>query len=218
MVAFWPSQTGQFEADISLRTSLGTVATTLAGNGFGPLAVLSGNTFFRDQIRFPESEGLASQQSTLTLHSAGQDPLAIEGIVAKGPFREKNTCPKKLAAGKDCSITLSSHPKSYDDQSGSLTIRNNAPGGPERYVVTGDAEESYAEASPASVNFGIVNAGDQPTLSVTVGNVESATLITSISVSGPFTDTTDCSRQRLDLRRVSSDGPGRHQVHRTSPR
>jgi hypothetical protein len=63
-----------------------------------------------------------SSTKTVTLTNKGSDVLAINSLVATGDYSQTNTCGTTLAAGANCTITLTFTPSATGTRSGDLTL------------------------------------------------------------------------------------------------
>jgi hypothetical protein len=69
-----------------------------------------------------------SSAMNLTLTNEGGAALAVTSIAASGPFAETNTCGSSVAAGANCSISVTFSPTQAGQLSGSVTVTDNAGG------------------------------------------------------------------------------------------
>jgi hypothetical protein len=123
----------------------------------------------------------AAQKATLT--NVGSTSLGITSISVKGQFVESGTtCGSSLAAGANCTISLTFNPTTDGAQTGTLTVVDS--GGSQFVTLSGTA--TPLKFTPASVNFGSVKVGTTSApKSVTVANVGITTLtLTSIAIGG----------------------------------
>jgi Bacterial lectin/Divergent InlB B-repeat domain/Abnormal spindle-like microcephaly-assoc'd, ASPM-SPD-2-Hydin len=102
-------------------------------------------------------------------------------------FITLNLCPKTLAAGKSCvmTITFIAGPF-YGQQNAALTITDSAAGSPQTVQLTANVINPQASLSPSSLSFGTVSTGTATaSKSVTLSNPGGTTLsITGIALSG----------------------------------
>ncbi|HVT96464.1 MAG TPA: choice-of-anchor D domain-containing protein [Acidobacteriaceae bacterium] len=120
----------------------------------------------------------------VTIH----DPLIA--IVKGGNSKEfvtLNLCPKSLAAGKSCvmTVTFIAGPY-YTPQTATLTINDSAAGSPHTVPLTATVINPIAKFSTGSLNFGKVKTGTTSSpQSVTITNTGATSLtISNVSVSG----------------------------------
>ena len=198
-VAFKPTLNGTRTGSLFVSdNSPGSPHTvSLTGTGVGPDAMLSAGTLnFSDQ-----PVGTTSGPQIVTLTNDGSASMTIAGIQTIGGFADTTKCGASLAAGMNCTISVTFQPTATGVNSGALTISDNAPGSPQTVTLIGDAVKGPAPVaylSPTTLTF-----GPQPvsttslTQSITVTNTGNATLdITQYSNTGPFTvGSTNCGTQ-----------------------
>ena len=66
--------------------------------------------------------GVASEPQTATVTNVGTGVVTIEGITASGDFTQTNNCPKSIAAGASCTISVVFKPSATGIRSGSVSI------------------------------------------------------------------------------------------------
>ena len=101
-------------------------------------------------------------------------------------FVEVNQCPKSLAGGSHCtiSVTFIAGPF-YAPQTATLSIMDDAPGNPQTVTLTATVIDPVASFSPSSLSFGTQTAGTSVTKTVTLTNPGATTLsITGMTVTG----------------------------------
>jgi hypothetical protein len=77
--------------------------------------------------------------TTLNLTNCGNAQLTISHIAVDGIFKETDTCQAPIDPGQKCVITLTFHPTSRGNFSGSLTISDNAPIQPTKFPIQATA-------------------------------------------------------------------------------
>ena len=108
-----------------------------------PTATLSvkgapGACFPAPSISFgDQAVGTASAAQTITLSNTGSAGLRIVGIAVALPSSETNTCGSGLAAGATCTIEVTFAPTAGGDFSSSVSITDNANGGPQSVTLSG---------------------------------------------------------------------------------
>jgi len=70
--------------------------------------------------------GTPSMPETVTLLSAGSQPLSVASIIAGGDFTETNNCGTVLASGSTCTVSVVFNPSGKGSRDGTLTIASNA--------------------------------------------------------------------------------------------
>jgi hypothetical protein len=143
----------------------------------------------------------------ITVTNIGTAPLTVNqpllSIVKGGNSNEfvaVNLCPKPLAAGKSCTITIAfvAGPF-YTAQTATLEIMDNAPGSPQPVALSALVIDPLASFSPTSLSFGTVKHATSSTLNVTLSNPGGTPLIFSgagINVTGAnakyFVESNNC--------------------------
>jgi hypothetical protein len=81
--------------------------------------------------------GTTSGGKTVKLTNRGQGALTIAGITTTSSYSQTNNCGTSLGANKSCTITVKFTPSSLGIQSGTLSIKDNAAGSPQKVSLTG---------------------------------------------------------------------------------
>lgn len=164
----------------------------------GPTAVLSSPT-----LSFgPQQVGTTSAAQTFTLTNNSSTALSISSIAASSNFAATNTCGSSLAAGANCTISVTFGPTTFGPLTGTITISDNAASGSSQTVkLSGKGYSGAVSLSPTSLAFGNQLVGTTSAAqTVTVTNTSSAPLIiVSVASSTHFTATTDCPLQPSTL-------------------
>jgi len=144
---------------------------------------------------------------TVTVTNTGSSALTITGpliaIVQGGNSNEfvtVNLCPKSLAAGKSCTITVTFNAGPYyTPQTATLKITDSASGSPQSVMLSATVIDPVAKFSATSLSFGTVktNSGTA-TKSVTLTNSGGTALaMPTFSITGAdpadFSQTDTCS-------------------------
>jgi hypothetical protein len=142
---------------------------------------------------------------TVTLTNTGTAPITINdpilSIVRGGDSSEfiaLSLCPRPLAGGKSCTVTIFflAGPY-YTPQTATLQIMSNAPGSPQPVALSATVINPRATFNPTSLNFGTIKHGTSASMNVTLSNTGATPLsLTGISVTGTnaayFTQTNAC--------------------------
>ena len=193
-VTFKPTQTGARTGTLTITDNATNSPQTvqLSGTGIAPAAALSPTTLpdFGSVL-----VGQTSAAQTLTLTNSGTATLTISGITASGDYAATNTCNGSLAAGTNCSISVTFTPTQTGARTGTLTIADDAAGSPQTVALSGTGlTPAAAVLSQASLSFGS-QATDttSPAQTVVLSNPGQAPLaISSIAISGDFAQTNNC--------------------------
>jgi Abnormal spindle-like microcephaly-assoc'd, ASPM-SPD-2-Hydin len=196
-ITFTPTAAGMQSGNITITDSAVGSPQQISLTGTGSTAPIvslsSGSLTFGSQVLNTTS---AAQAVMLT--NTGTASLSITSTVASGDYAQTNTCGASVAAGANCTISVTFTPTATGTRTGAITITDNAAGSPQSVNLTGTGVPAAAPVvslSPASLTFGNQQIGTTSTAqSVTLSNTGNATLnITSIVPSGDYADTTTCA-------------------------
>ena len=196
-VTFTPTAAGTRTGALTITDNSGNVvgstqSVQLTGSGQAvPVASLSTST-----LTFAaQSIGAASAAQSVTLTNTGSAPLIISAVTAGGDFSQINTCPTSIAAGANCTISVTFTPTASGNRFGSVTIADNATNSPQTISLSGIGTPT----PQASLSAAILGFAGQPISStsaaqtVTLSNTGDATLnIASIAATGDFAQTSTC--------------------------
>jgi hypothetical protein len=208
-VKFAPTVGGSVTGTISIITNAWgpTISISLSGTGTGtaPVDGLSPTSLaFGNQ-----PVGTTSTAQTATLSNTGNAALSITSLVLAGTnasnFAQTNTCGSSVAAGANCTISVTFTPSASGSRTASVSITDNATGSPQTVSLSGTGTQTagtgsaaLASLSPTSLAF-----GNQPidmtstAQTVTLSNTGNAALsITSLALTGTnasdFAQTNTC--------------------------
>ncbi|HEX5234676.1 MAG TPA: choice-of-anchor D domain-containing protein [Silvibacterium sp.] len=142
--------------------------------------------------------GGSSGAKTVTFTNNQSAGLAISSITAGPDFAVSSTtcptAPTQVAAKASCTVSLIFRPTSTGKKSEPLTFNDNAASSPQTAVLSGTGTAGTLEFSPGSLNFAATGEfSTSPTQTSTLTNMStSAVTLTSITVSGAFTQTNNC--------------------------
>src|SRR5438876_110504 len=154
-VTFTPTAEGTRTGSVSIsdNASGSPQAVTLTGTGLAPLVSLSPTTLtFSSQ-----TVGTTSSPQNVTLTNTGNSSLSITSITISGDFAQTNTCGSTVAAGANCSISVTFTPTTTGTRTGVVTITDNATGSPHSVSLSGTGTIGTAPAvslSTTSLTFG----------------------------------------------------------------
>jgi len=117
-----------------------------------------------------------SAAMNVTLTNEGSAELAITSIAATGPFAETNTCGSSVAAGANCTISVTFSPTQSGQLSGTVTVTDNV----------GGASSVTQTVGLQGVGTDFALAMTPATASLTAGQSETFTL--TLTPSQDFTD------------------------------
>jgi hypothetical protein len=128
-----------------------------------------------------EPIGFSTTPRVVTLTNTGKSAITISSMVPKYGFSETNTCGKSVAAGAQCSISISFSPTHVETYTGNLTITDSDGTSPQIITLTGTGTGSpKVEMSVHSISFGgVVYETPSSDHTVTFTNTGSAPLTIS---------------------------------------
>ena len=206
-VTFTPSANGGRSASVTVsdNASGSPQSVALSGTGVTPAPAVTLNP---TSLSFGNQDvGTTSAAKSVTLTNSGTAALTISSIAVSGinagDFAQTNSCPlspSTLAAGANCTMSVTFSPSATGSRSASVTISDNATGSPQTVALlgTGTVSAPAMTLNPTSLSFGNQNVGTTSAAkTVTLTNSGTAALtITSISVTGTnagdFAQTNTC--------------------------
>ncbi|GAA1527679.1 hypothetical protein GCM10009827_050930 [Dactylosporangium maewongense] len=136
-----------------------------------------------------------SDWQTVLVTNTGTGPATVSGITATGDFTRTTTCGAVIAAGANCTVTVTFHPAAAGNRTGSLTV---AYGGSSASVALSgkgvSAGTATLTANPASLSFAATTVGSfSGAQAVTISNTGTAAAsVASITVAGDYTIASGC--------------------------
>lgn len=134
----------------------------------------------------------ALKDRNVTVKNIGTSPVTISSVsltlgsgTNNGDFTFVNLCPKTLAVGKSCIISVVFFAGNIGTLSATLNVNDNAAGSPQQVSLSANVINPKASYNPGSLHFGSVPIGNNSTLDVTLTNTGTTALdITSIGITG----------------------------------
>ncbi len=169
-VLFTPADTTDY------NTASKTVSLTVTA---GPLASVTPATLSFGTVYL---DGITTKNVTVT--NIGTAAMTVNGpilSIVKGgnsnEFVEVNQCPKSLAIGKSCTISISfvAGPF-YSPQTATLSIMDNSPVNPQTIALSATVINPQASFSPTSLSFGNQSVNTSVTKTVKLTNSGATTL------------------------------------------
>jgi hypothetical protein len=190
-VTFTPAATGTRTASVSIADNAAgsPQLVSLTGTGSAPVAGVTPTslTFTSQNL------GTTSASQTVTLNNTGNAALSISGIAFNGAdpgdFAETTTCPSSLAAGDNCTLSVTFKPAASGTRTASLNITDNSnevTGSVQSVTLTGTGTGPTVSLSSSTLPFGSqTQSTTSAAQSVTLTNTGNASLtITGITVTG----------------------------------
>jgi len=176
-------------SDIWSATVIAFKGAASAGTGTGAVASLSPTSLtFASQV-----VSATSAAQTITLNNTGNSALSISSIALTGTnasdFAQTNSCGASVAAGTNCTISVTFKPTAGGTRTAAVTLTDNATGSPQTVSLTGTGTSAgpAASLSPTSLAFGNQQPIDvtSSAQTVTLSNTGNAALsITSLALTG----------------------------------
>ena len=154
-VIFKPSVTGNRAASVTItdNASGSPQGVSLTGTGIAPTVTLAPTSLnFANQLLTTTSSA-----QTITLTNRGTATLNIASIAIaganSGDFAQTNACPAssaKLAAGANCTISVTFTPSVTGNRTASVSITDDASGSPQSIALTGMGTDFSLDAASGS--------------------------------------------------------------------
>jgi hypothetical protein len=204
-VTFTPKASGALTASMAIADNAAgsPQKATLSGTGTVPVAGLSPTslTFSGTTV------GTSAATKNITLSNTGGARMTLTGITISGTgatsFSQTNTCAQGVAAGSNCSITVTFSPKASGALSATVNVTDNASGSPQKVTLTGTGTTPTVSLSPTSLSFSSTAVGSSAaTKTVILKNTGAGTLLLNgagqgISMTGTnatsFSQTNNCA-------------------------
>jgi hypothetical protein len=139
-VAFRAKARGTRTASLSISDNATGSPQNVALSGTGTVVSLSATS-----INFgTETVGKTSAPNTLTLTNTAQTALSIQSITITGAnpgdFAQTNTCGTRIAAGANCSVSVTFTPTKKGSRSASVSIADSGGGSPQTVSLLGTGD------------------------------------------------------------------------------
>lgn len=121
----------------TLLTLMFSLACSSSSNSTGSSTAAS-VTFSPTTLNFSnQAAWSASAPQTITLTNSGTETLTIASITSTGDFSSTNTCGSSVAAGANCTISVTFTPSTEGAHSGSLNVSDNTATGTDTAALSG---------------------------------------------------------------------------------
>jgi len=191
-VYFQPTQIGRRSGTLTIVDNDVTSPQLVPLSGMGGDVILSPNAYPGLNFHIVRVNSTSNPQ-TMTLTNTGTSALPITSVATVGEFTQTNTCGGSLAAGGQCSISVSAAPTTSGMLYGNLVITDADPTSQQMERLT--AVATAVVLAPSTLNFGsvAVNTTSSPQ-TITVKNVSSTALnLGTVQSTTYYGDTTTCS-------------------------
>jgi hypothetical protein len=125
---------GDHRNDIAVADYLGNAVITLLNTGLARFSPTTPLNFDKQAV------GTTSAPQTVTLTNAGKAELKIASMKAAGQFAMTSTCEKSVAAGANCTISVTFSPKTQGPKSGTVLIVDSASSKPQVIELSGTGD------------------------------------------------------------------------------
>jgi hypothetical protein len=154
-VTFAPTAPGTRTASVTItdNASDSPEAVRLTGTGAVPTVAFSATSLNFSSV----AVGSTGAAQILTMTNTGNGTLTISSVAVTGfnmsDFAQTNTCDTSVAAGSNCTISITFSPTAMGTRTASLTATDNASGSPQSVTLTGTGLVPVASISPSSIVF-----------------------------------------------------------------
>jgi|HubBroStandDraft_6_1064221.scaffolds.fasta_scaffold04044_7 phospholipase C len=105
--------------------------------GIGTALNISPNT-----LKFgAQKVGTTSPPQTITINNTGKIPILFSGLVPVGDYAQTNTCGSSLAAGAQCTVSVTFTPLVTGSDNGILNSNTNDTASPQQLVLSGSGTQ-----------------------------------------------------------------------------
>ena len=181
---FAPASSGSASGSITVSSNAPGSPTTVALSGTGTQGALSASP---SSFNFGNVQvgGTGSQTIRLTNSGTASVTVSSAGISGPGFSISGLTASQTIGAGQTATLTASFSPASAGIAAGSIAIASNAPGSPLSIALSGTGAQPQLSATPSSVAFSNVAAGNTNSQTITIKNGGNSDLtISQASASG----------------------------------
>jgi hypothetical protein len=131
--------------------------------------------------------GSASPSQTVKVTNSSTAAVTVNSITFTGDYSDANTCGSSIAAGANCTVSVTFTPTAAGTRTGTLAMSLST--GAQTVSLTGTGSSSSATGvlsfTPSAVTFSGYTIGDNPSQTVTVTNTSASSAgIASIALSG----------------------------------
>jgi hypothetical protein len=171
---------GSYPIEVSNPAPGGGASTAVNFTVLGPVVSLApASLTFASQL-----SGTTSTAQPVTLTNTGNAALSITSIAASGDFAETNACSTILAAGSNCTITVTFKPTAGSARGGTLSVTDNAPGGVQTLPLAGTGEDFSLTVPSGSSSTSTVAPGQPANYSLSLGGLGGLTQTINFTCTG----------------------------------
>jgi hypothetical protein len=191
-VTFSPTATGTRTASVTVTDNATGSPHSVTLTGTGKTGSLPVVTLTPTSLAFPNVSLNTPSSQMVTVKNTGAAALSISNVAITGTvpsdFSQTNICSGSIAVNGTCTITVTFTPTTIEDQTGTVTLTDNAGNSPQTVPITGNGAEAAVFLFPSALTFPSQKVGTtSPAQMVTVLNYGDVTLTLSApTVTGPF--------------------------------
>jgi len=182
-VSFAPTASGSFSAAVTVTSNASgsPMSINLSGTGIAPVALSASSIAFGLVLT-----GSSKTASPIKLTNEMSVPLTgINVAVSGAAFSQTNSCGVSLAAGAQCTVSVTFAPTASGTQSGTVSITDSAANSPQTITLQGSGLLPVSFA-PTSLGFGSVTVGTSspPKTTTVTNNQKTVVTISSLALTG----------------------------------
>jgi hypothetical protein len=182
-VSFAPTASGSFSAAVTVTSNASgsPMSINLSGTGIAPVALSASSIAFGLVLT-----GSSKTASPIKLTNEMSVPLTgISVAVSGAAFSQTNSCGVSLAAGAQCTVSVTFAPTASGTQSGTVSITDSAANSPQTITLQGSGLLPVSFA-PTSLGFGSVTVGTSspPKTTTVTNNQKTVVTISSLALTG----------------------------------
>ena len=192
-VTFSPLGTGARTASVTVTDNATGSPHSVSLTGTGKAGALPIVTLTPPSLAFPNVALNTTSQQSVTVKNTGTAALTISNITITGTvstdFSQTNNCTSgSIAVSGTCTIMVNFTPSTFEDQTATVTLTDNAAPTTQTIPITGNGAEPAVYLSPSSLTFPSQTVGTTSAAkTITVENYGNATLtLSNVSTVGPF--------------------------------
>jgi hypothetical protein len=136
-VTFTPTASGTRTGAVTITDNAAGSPQAIALTGTGIAPVIAATLSSTSLTFAAQATGSTSAAQTVMLTNTGTGVLAISSIAASANFGETNTCGSSLAAGGNCTISVTFTPTAAGSLAGTVTVTDNTSSSPQTVALAG---------------------------------------------------------------------------------
>lgn len=149
-------------------------------------------------LSISQNVGTSSPPQTITIANFGGSPLnGVNSVAVSGGFAQTNNCPAMLAAGSNCTVSVTFTPATTGTVTGALKVTDDSGnlGTFQSMPLSGTGTTPAATVSPTSLSFSSQVLGTSSMArSITVHSSGTGPLqVTGVTLTGPFSQANTCT-------------------------